>query len=394
MQMSGPFSHDLGRCQLVLSVVLILVGLNLIANLRLLGRTAPRGAGPRSRRLVSVLIPARDEARNIERCLRSVLGQSYAPAEVLVLDDHSADETAQVVQTIASADGRSQLVPGEPLPQGWLGKSYGCHQLATRASGDWLVFTDADTDHDPTILGWAIEAAEQNQADLVSMIPRPVMHTLGEQLLLPIIPFGLAALYPLALTQRLGISSFGMAVGTYLLFDKKAYQRTGGHAAVRGEIAEDVALAGLVQRSGGRAVLLDGSDKLSVHFYQGFRESWHGLAKSAFAALRFRLSLSLLMIGVYGFLFLWPVLIFWLGLRAGSVEAQATRLAGLHVLLNAGLWYAVAARFRIPRTTALIYPVTVLLTILMMADSIRRAAVGGIGWKRRVYDARGGELRH
>jgi chlorobactene glucosyltransferase len=391
---SEAFSHELGQYQLVLSVVLILVGLNLIANLRLLGRAAPMGRGPKSSRPVSVLIPARDEVRNIERCLRSVLGQTYRAAEILVLDDYSADGTAEAVETVALRDRRLQLLRGEPLPQGWLGKSYGCHQLAESASGDWLLFTDADTDHDPTTLAWAIEAAEQNQADLVSLIPRPVTHSLGEQLLLPIIPFGLTALYPLALAQRLGVAQFGMAVGTFLLFDRQAYQRTGGHAAVRNEIAEDVALAGLVQRSGGRVVLLDGSDRLNVHFYQGFRESWHGLAKSAFAALRFRLSLSLLMIAVYGFLFLWPVLVLWMGLRGGHVEEQAMRLAGLHLLLNGGLWYAVAARFRIPRTTALIYPITVLLTILLMLDSVRRAALGGIGWKRRVYDARRGQLRH
>jgi chlorobactene glucosyltransferase len=391
---SGAFSHELGQYQFVLSVVLILVGLNLIANLRLLGRASPRGRGPKSGGLVSVLVPARDEAANIERCVSSILGQTYSSTEVIVLDDHSTDGTAETVQALAGREARVRLLRGEPLPQGWLGKSYGCHQLATHAGGEWLLFTDADTDHDPATLAWAIEAAEQNHANLVSLIPRPVTHTLGEQVLLPIIPFGLTALYPLALAQRLGVSSFGMAVGTFLLFDRGAYQRIGGHAAVRREIAEDVALASLVQRSGGRAVLLDGSDKLNVHFYRGFRESWQGLAKSAFAALRFRLSLSLLMIGLYGFLFLWPVLLFCLGLRGGRVDQQAMRLAGLHMLLNGGLWYAVAARFRIPRTTALIYPITVLLTILMMVDSIRRSALGAIEWKRRVYDARRGQLRH
>lgn len=380
--------------QVALTVILVLVGLNLIANLHMLGRTAPRGKGPAEIRPLSVLIPARNEARNIRRCLQSLLAQDYPLIEVWVLDDGSTDATAAIVAEMAQRDPRLRLVRGQPLPQGWMGKNFACHQLAGLAQGDWLLFTDADTDHRPDTLTWALEAAEQNRADLVSLIPHTVTHTLGERLLLPIIPFGLIACLPLALGERLRIPLLAMAVGPFLLFRREAYQRIGGHQAVRGEIAEDVVLARQVRRTGGRVVLLDGSEQVDVHFYHGFREAWRGLAKSVFAVFGYRLLPSLLLIGFYGFLFLWPVMLLFAGLWQGRMGEPALRLALLQVSLNGGLWYAVAVHFRLPRRTVLFYPITVLLTILIMADSIWQAAFHGVDWKERTYYVGGEMLRH
>ncbi len=159
-------------------------------------------------------------------------------------------------------------------------------------------------------------------------------------------------------------------------FRREAYERIGGHAAVRGEIAEDVVLARRVRRHGGRVVLLDGAEHLDVHFYRGFWESWHGLAKSAFAALEYRLLPTVLMFVFYGFLFLWPVFLLYWGLLQGRMGEPALRLALFQVFLNSGLWYAVAVRFRLPRITAFFYPITVLLVMLVVLDSMRMTVWG------------------
>lgn len=392
--MSGESASSLIHYQVALTVILVLVGLNLIASLRMLERAAPRGKGPAVTRPVSVLVPARNEARNIHRCLRSLLAQDYPLLEVLVLDDGSTDATADIVAEMAREDLRLRLVHGQTLPQGWMGKNFACHQLARLARGDWLLFTDADTDHRPGALAWAIEAVQQNRADLVSLIPHTVTHTLGEQIVLPIIPFGLLGCFPLALGQWLRTPFLTMALGPFMLFRREAYHYIGGHRAVRGDIAEDVVLARQTRRVGGHVILLDGAEQVDVHFYRGFRESWHGLAKSAFAALEYRLLPSLLMIGFYGFLFLRPVAFLFLGLWQGGMGEPVLRLTLLQVFLSSGLWYAVAVRFRLPRSTAFLYPLTVLFTILIMLDSIRRTVFSGIGWKERVYRVRGGSLYH
>lgn len=387
--MSDVFSSHIVPYQVALTAVLLVVGLNLIANLRMVGKATPSRVNPTGLEMVSVLVPARNEARNIRRCLESLLAQDYPLMEVLVLDDGSTDETPEIVAEMARRNPRLRLIPGQLLPPGWIGKNFACHQLAQEARGQWFLFTDADTVHHPQTVSWALTAAKENQADLVTLIPHAVTHTFGEQLLLPIIPFGILGLFPLALGARLRIPALTMAIGTFLLFRREAYERIGGHAAVRGEIAEDVVLARRVRRHGGRVVLLDGADYLDVHFYRGFWESWHGLAKSAFAALEYRLLPTVLMFLFYGFLFLWPVFLLYGGLLQGRMGEPALRLALFQVFLNSGLWYAVAVRFRLPRITAFLYPVTVLLVMLVVLDSMRMTVWGGIGWKERVYRVRG-----
>ena len=380
--------------QTILIVILVLAGLNLAANLHMLRQAAPREDRAAPGQRASVLIPARNEERNIRRCVQSLLAQGHAPFEVLVLDDGSTDATSAIVAEMAERDARLHLIEGGPLPQGWMGKNYACHQLAELAEGDWLLFTDADTYHHPDALAWAVSAAQQNDADLLSLIPRTVTHTLGEDILLPIIPFGLLGCFPLALGVRFRIPSLAMAVGPFMLFRRAAYENVGGHQAVCGEIAEDVALAREVCRAGKRVTIVDGSEHVDVHFYCGFWESWHGLAKSAFAALGYRLLPTLFMLGLYGFLFVWPPVLAVIGCLSDTIPAPALRLAWAIVALNAGLWYAVAVRFRLSRTIAFLYPLTVALVILIMLDSIRLSAFAGIRWKDRLYRLRGGVLHH
>ncbi len=392
--MESAASSTIIHYQIALTVILVLVGFNLIANLHMLSQAAPRGRGPHFLRPVSVLVPARNEARNIRRCLESLQAQDYPLLEILVLDDGSTDDTAAIVTEIARQDPRVRLVYGRPLPQGWMGKNFACQQLSELARGDWLLFADADTDHRPDTVSWAIEAAQQNQADLVSLIPHTVTHTVGEEVLLPIIPFGLLGCYPLALGQRLRVPFLAMAVGPFMLFRREAYNRVGSHDGVRAEIAEDVMLARRVRADGGRVVLLDGSEQVDVHFYHGFWESWRGLSKSIFAALGYRLLPTLFLLGFYGFLFLWPVWLFYHGLWQGRLGEPSVRLALFDLFINMGLWYTVAVHARLPRRTAIVYPLTIVLVIIIALDSIRQAALGGIGWKERVYDVRGGSLRH
>jgi chlorobactene glucosyltransferase len=387
-------ASSLNYYQLALTAILVIVGLNMIANLRMLSGAAPTQGQTIVRQSVSALIPARNEAHNIERCVRSLLAQEYPIAEVLVLDDNSTDDTAAVVERLAAEDRRVRLIKGDQLPQGWMGKNFACHQMAEVASGDWLLFTDADTDHRPGAMAWAMGAAQRGGADLVSLIPHSVVHTLGEEVLLPIIPLGLLGLLPLWLGTRIPIAYATMAIGTYMLFRRQAYTRIGGHEGVCGEICEDVRLARKLRRNGGNIVLLDGSDHLEVHFYHGFRDAWHGLAKSAFAALDYRVLPVAIMIAFYGFLFLWPGILLVGGLLQGRLGDPSLRLAILHVALNAGLCYTLAVRFRLPRRTALMFPITILLTIVILFDGMRQVFVSGTGWKERRYHVEDGVLRH
>src|SRR5919199_3946111 len=187
-----------------------LLVLNCAQNPRLAPRASARGAelqrlkapGPWPR--VSILVPARDEAANIEPCLRGLLAQSYPATELLVCDDGSSDDTAALVQTIAAerGNGRLRLLTGRLRPPGWSGKNWACHQLAQAARGDWLLFTDADTRHHPDSVAAALALAWRHDAGLVSLLPRHRAGTLGERLLVTQLPLVACAFLPIALVSR------------------------------------------------------------------------------------------------------------------------------------------------------------------------------------------------
>ena len=187
--------------QNALTVILIFVLVNTLNNMRRLRRPLPpeKWSDPP---LVSVMVPARNEERNIGRCVRSLLAQDYPRLEVLVLDDHSVDRTPAILEELAREDERVTVLDGQPLPPNWHGKAYACYQLARAARGEWLLFVDADTQHDPRCVSSTVWMAIQERADLLSLFPHFATGTWWERLMLPVIPFALLAGLPLAFVHR------------------------------------------------------------------------------------------------------------------------------------------------------------------------------------------------
>jgi len=158
-----------------------------------LGQSPSPGRWP----FVSILVPARNEAENIEACVRSLLCQDYPSFEVIVLDDQSTDETPRILARFKQQYLQLRVLQGSPLPPEWLGKHWACHQLAGQARGELLLFTDADTYHQPHALRQAVAVLEAMQADLISLLPHQEARTWGERLIIPFIAFGLYAFLPL-----------------------------------------------------------------------------------------------------------------------------------------------------------------------------------------------------
>ena len=225
----------------------------------------------------SFLVPARDEAQNLPRTLLGLLKQ---PAEeILVLDDQSADGTADVVRHLGKSDSRLRLLEGTQPPAGWIGKNWACHQLARQAAGDLLVFCDADVTLRPGALGaiWAQISAQR--ADVFSVFPRQQADTIGERMLVPLIDEVLLAFLPHGLLD-LKIPAAAVANGQVLAFTRKAYDTVGGHEAVAGEIVEDLALAHLTRRKGLKLGLALGASLVSTRMYDGYAATVRGIGKS------------------------------------------------------------------------------------------------------------------
>lgn len=263
---------------------------------------------------VSILVPARDEASNIEQCVRSLIAQVYEPLEVIVLDDNSSDATSAIVQRIidelpATQQKRLQLVQGKPLPPGWVGKNFACQQLAQQAHGDYLLFTDADTIHAPDTAQAVISCMQHYGVTLLTAQPEFVLGSLGERLIVPLLNFTIMTLLPVALVRLRPEPSLATGNGQLLCFHRLAYTKIGGHAAVKDNILEDVLLARAIKKAGERMIFVDALEFVRCRMYRSWSGVWAGFSKNLFALYNYSLPFALIALLLNLALFVLPPLL-------------------------------------------------------------------------------------
>ena len=272
----------MSRCVTTASGFAAVLTLHAAINSRLL-RIPPPAREIRER--VSVLLPARDEAHRIRPCLQAVLASTHlSDVEVFVLDDGSRDGTGDVARRVAEADQRVRVVGGGELPPGWLGKPYACARLADLATGSVLIFLDADVVVAPDGLARTVLALRDNALDLVSPYPRQLAMTAAERLVQPLLQWSWLTLLPLRIAEASRRPALAAANGQVLCCDAATYRRAGGHGAVRDQVLDDIALLRAVKRSGGRGVVVDGTDIATTRMYDGWPALRNGYAKSLWSA--------------------------------------------------------------------------------------------------------------
>jgi len=229
---------------------------------------------------VTVIVPARNEEANIERVLRSLADQPGV-REILVVDDNSIDRTAEIAQALKAEISTLRILRVDNLPEGWLGKTYAVSLGARQAAGDWLLFTDADTEHLPGSLEATLQMAERQGADLLSLSPGQITSTWWERAVIPRIFVNLARLYRFEDVSD-PASPAAAANGQYLLIRRAVYERAGGHEAIRSAVLEDVELAKRVKAAGGKLIFLPGAKWVQTRMYRTFGEMWRGWTKNLF----------------------------------------------------------------------------------------------------------------
>ncbi len=337
--------------------------------------------------LVSVLIPARNEAQNIGRCLRSLSKQDYPDMEILVLDDNSDDGTGQVVKNLATKDPRIRLLDGKPLKKGWLGKNYACHQLSKSAKGEYLVFTDADTLHFNNSISSAVCSLQRNGLDALSVYPKQIMVTIHERMVVTFINFAILSLMPLILIKRSKNPLFCTAIGQFLLFKRKVYESIGGHESIASEILDDVHISKQVKRGGYKFMIFNGSNNIYCRMYSNFNEVVKGFSKFIFAAFNYNIYTLAAVIFFISVLFLFPFILLPLGFFVFEWDSQIIKLMILQIFLILTIKTALSFRFRTRILDVLLHPLSMIYILLIAANSVFQAKFGrGVAWKGRVYN--------
>ncbi|MEM7534231.1 MAG: glycosyltransferase [Chloroflexota bacterium] len=237
---------------------------------------------------VSILIPARNEATRIGPTLQALCQQTYANYKITVLDDHSEDDTAAIIQQLMTSDVNLSMLSGQPLPEGWLGKNWACHQLAQYALAseippDLLLFIDADVHWEPDALAAIIDLQQHTDADLLTVWPTQITYTRGERLVVPLMALAIHAYLPVWLAHYTPFPQAAAANGQCMLFARNAYVASGGHAAVRDQIVEDVRLAQRIKAVGKRLRISEGNGLVLCRMYTSWDEVYAGYAKNILA---------------------------------------------------------------------------------------------------------------
>jgi chlorobactene glucosyltransferase len=261
--------------------------------------------------LVSVLIPARNEERNIERCLNSLRNQIYKNYEILVINDNSTDNTSAILTRIAAEDPRVRVFNGRPLPEDWYGKPFALHQLSQHAKGDLLLFTDADTVHSPASISWAVTNIDALKTDMISGYIGQIFLKFGEVVTVPLMFFLTGFFIPLFLNRFTGKSWFSAAIGQYIVIKTTVFRAIGGCEAFKKKTSEDIYMARYVKQRGYRTRFLNITEYVKCRMYKGYRSAIEGIGKNVFDFLgKSTLLIFGLGLAVFFFLFFpFPLLI-------------------------------------------------------------------------------------
>ena len=368
--------------QIVVAALLSVFLLNLLLNL--LHLRAPRDDGlPVPHPFVSIIIPARDEQKNIGRCLDSILHQDYQNFEVIVLDDGSSDGTPEIVAGRAALDRRLHLISGEPLPQGWAGKPHACHQAAREAKGDWLLFVDADTLATPDMLRRVVAEAIRQRATLLSGFPHQITR-FGQKTAIPLMNFFIMSWVPMWWLARRSKPTTTFAIGQFLLFDAKFYRNMGGHEVVKSRIIEDVWLGIEVARRGGRQVVINLSPVLSTCMYETMGGMLEGLVKWTYSVAKMFLPALLGLATLGGVVFLWPFYSLW---QAATRAHQVLPLVIFQVVVIFLMRYLADKKLGESIVATILHPLGVIFWLAAAVWGMVRALAGvGVSWKKRTYD--------
>lgn len=374
-------------CVLIIAVLSLLVTLSNLRSLKSLDASTNRFDNQNRDGPVSVLIPARNEAENIAKCLHALIAQTYRQLEILVLNDRSTDRTAEVIQNIAKSDRRVRMISGAELPNGWIGKNWACHQLWQEATGESLLFIDADTILSEGVIQAAVTNSRSKNVDLLTMMPQRITNCVIEKLLFPFIAWASFCWMPMKRAHNSQNPHLSATFGQFMLFKREAYQAIGGHSAIRAIPIDDFELGRATKKRGLRWMLFNGANCVQVLPSKGNIDAFMCVSRSVFPAIYSRFSvLTLLSVVLLALGFL-PLLTLGTSIMSYPEEKEALLIATTSICTTAIPWFIVCQKFNHSMLTALLYPVAIALMVIVGYHSMITYSLGITSWKRRKMTA-------
>jgi len=337
--------------------------------------------------LISILIPARNEAENISSCLKSLLKQDYSNLEIIVLNDNSIDGTSKAVKVIAEKDNRVRLVEGAPLEDGWIGKNFASHQLAKYAKGEYFIFTDADTLHFPKTISSAFGALIATKVDALSIYPRQIMVTFAERMTVPIINIALQCFIPFILIKKSKNPLFSTAIGQFMMFKREAYEKIGGYESIKGHMVDDIQISKRVKKAGYKFMVFDGRNTIYCRMYNNLKGVVIGLAKSIYPAFNGNILALFSFTGLLTATLLVPFTLLPLGAFLFDWPVAIIRLIIFQIIIVLVIKTIFAIRYKQRILDIPLAPVSMAIIDALIFVSFFQAKYGeGLLWKGRVYD--------
>jgi chlorobactene glucosyltransferase len=335
--------------------------------------------------MVSVILPVRNQARTVSDCVRSLVSLEYPNKQIIVVDGGSTDGTRELVQKFSND---ITLIDEEPLPLGWVGKNWACHLGYKKSRGELLLFTDGDSVHTTDSLARSVNYLQAENADLVTLAPGTILRSFWERLLQPPIFLLIMILVGGKLVND-DHRQNAIGNGQYMLFRREAYDKIGGHYAVRDKIIEDYSLGRLLKKAGMRLRFVTAPDALGVRMYASLGEIWRGWRKNFYTVSEKHMLPRAITRIILMFTFLViPFAILGYGIvMALATPLNAYLIAGL--FMSGLLWLGIVMldnSIGVSSVYALMFPLAILVYILIGIDSTVRGSLGyGFAWKGRVY---------
>jgi len=329
----------------------------------------------RSEKLVSVLIPARNEEKNITSLLLDLQHQTYKNLEILIYNDQSEDRTANFVEAMAKYDKRISLINGQELPLGWIGKNNACHQLSKMAHGEYFLFLDADVRLSENTVAKSLKYLEKSKSDVLTIFPKQLLFSIGEKAVVPLMNYILLTLLPLFLVRHSFFASLSAANGQFMLFKANVYKELAPHELFKAEKVEDIRIAKLIKKRKFKLSCISASQEICCRMYGNYNESINGFTKNAvmFFGNSYVLAFIFWSMTTFG----WIVVLYWFPINWFILLIALNILTRIFVSLKSGQGVIANIFLLIPQQLNLGY---------ILYNSLQKKIYGNYNWKGRLVN--------